>query len=46
MTGPRSTKFVRGYGFQGGNQADLNFRAPGFGVEFKKAALDPIVRCD
>jgi len=43
LTGPRSTKFVRGYGFQGGNQANLNYRAPGFGVEFKKSALDPIV---
>ncbi len=43
VKGARSAKFVRGYGFQGGNRADLNTRAPGFGAEWKKALLDPAV---
>ena len=40
---PRSGKFVRGYGFQGGNRVAFNFRAPGFGAAYKKAVLDPVV---
>jgi choline dehydrogenase-like flavoprotein len=41
--GPRSPKFVRGYGFQGGNNLDINWRTPAFGDEWKKALLDPVV---
>jgi choline dehydrogenase-like flavoprotein len=43
VNGPRSKNFVRGYGFQGGHQVGLNFRASGFGAEWKKALLDPTV---
>ena len=41
MAGPRSKKFVRGYGFQGGNRLELNWPAPGFGDGWKKSLLDP-----
>jgi choline dehydrogenase-like flavoprotein len=41
-TGPKSTQFLRGYGFQGGwGGPDFNWRAPGFGATFKKALLEP-----
>ena len=43
MKGPRTKNFVRGYGFQGGNAVELNYGAPGFGAEWKKALLDPVV---
>jgi choline dehydrogenase-like flavoprotein len=43
MQGPRSSKFVRGYGFQGGNRLDINWRTPAFGAEWKKSLLDPVV---
>jgi choline dehydrogenase-like flavoprotein len=45
MNGPRSTRFVRGFGFQGGNQLDLKWRFPpeGFGAAWKQSLLDPIV---
>ena len=37
MSGPRHKEtFVRGYGFQGGNNVALNFRAPGFGAELEE----------
>ena len=41
--GPRSKKFLRGYGFQGGGGAEFNWKAPGFGEAFKKAINDPVV---
>src|SRR5579863_490800 len=37
--GPRS-KFLRGYGYQGGGGVGFNFDAPGFGAAFKKGLLD------
>ena len=40
--GPRSKNFIRGYGFQGGGGASFNWNAPGFGVAFKRAMLDPV----
>jgi choline dehydrogenase-like flavoprotein len=43
MAGPRSKKFVRGYGFQGGNRLELNWPAPGFGERWKKSLLDPVL---
>ena len=43
INGPRSQEFVRGYGFQGGNRAGFNVAAAGFGAEWKKALLDPVV---
>ncbi len=42
MNGPRSTEFIRGFGFQGGGGSSFNLNAPGFGAAFKKAALDPV----
>ncbi len=36
-------KFLRGYGFQGGGSTSFNWRAPGFGEEFKKGFRDPVV---
>jgi len=38
--GPRSTKFLRGFGYQGGGGSNFNLAAPGFGEAFKKAVLD------
>jgi hypothetical protein len=36
-------KFLRGYGFQGGGSTSFNWRAPGFGEEFKKGFRDPVI---
>jgi choline dehydrogenase-like flavoprotein len=41
--GPRSKQFLRGYGFQGGGSVSFNWRAPGFGDEFRKSMRDPVV---
>jgi choline dehydrogenase-like flavoprotein len=41
--GPRSTKFLRGFGYQGGGDVGFNWGAPGFGVAYKKALLEPKV---
>jgi choline dehydrogenase-like flavoprotein len=40
--GAKSTKFLRGYGFQGGGAADFNWKAPGFGQAFKDQLKSPI----
>ncbi len=36
-SGPRSTAFVRGYGFQGGESFAFDWRKPGFGAEWVRA---------
>ncbi len=41
---PRDKRFLRGYGFQAGGHADFNWAAPGFGDEYKKALLGPVVK--
>src|SRR5262245_9900542 len=41
--GPRSKRFLRGYGFQGGGSMSFNMNAPGFGAAFKKSVHDPVV---
>jgi choline dehydrogenase-like flavoprotein len=41
--GPRSKRFLRGYGFQGGGDASFRLDAPGFGDAYKKSLLDPRV---
>ncbi len=41
--GPRSKKFLRGYGFQGGGDVGFNRGAPGFGMAYKKAIQEPVV---
>jgi len=38
--GPRYTRFLRGYGYQGGGGFGFNFRAPGFGEAYKKALTE------
>jgi choline dehydrogenase-like flavoprotein len=35
--GPRSARFIRGYGFQGGAAPNFNFEAEGFGAAYKAA---------
>jgi glucoside 3-dehydrogenase (cytochrome c) catalytic subunit len=41
--GPKSTKFLRGYGYQGGwGGLDFNWNAGGFGDAFKKALQEPM----
>ncbi len=40
-SGPRS-KFLRGYGYQGGGGVKLNWGATGFGEAYKKGILDPV----
>ncbi len=40
INGPRSKKFLRGYGFQGGNRVELGWDAPGFGDSWKRALLE------
>jgi choline dehydrogenase-like flavoprotein len=41
--GPRSKRFLRGFGYQGGGATDFNWMAPGFGAAFKAALREPIV---
>src|SRR5438046_2630807 len=41
--GPRSKRFLRGYGFQVGAGIDFNWTASGFGEAYKKALLEPRV---
>ncbi|NUR54317.1 MAG: GMC family oxidoreductase [Acidobacteria bacterium] len=42
--GPKSKKFLRGYGYQGGwGGADFNWSAPGFGDAFKTALMEPVI---
>jgi choline dehydrogenase-like flavoprotein len=36
--GPRSKKFLRGYGYEGHGEPSFNLQAPGFGEAYKKAA--------
>jgi choline dehydrogenase-like flavoprotein len=39
--GPRSKDFLRGYGYEGGGgRSGFNFRAPGFGEDYKAAVRD------
>jgi choline dehydrogenase-like flavoprotein len=40
--GAKSSKFLRGYGFQGGGAADFNWKAPGFGQAFKDQLKAPV----
>ncbi len=39
--GPRSKKFLRGYGYEGEGSTNFNWRAAGFGEAFKRGILDP-----
>ena len=39
--GPRTKRFLRGYGFQGGQGTTFSFDAPGFGEAYKKAVRQP-----
>ncbi len=41
--GPRSKRFLRGFGYQGGGSTDFNFAAPGFGDAWKASLRDPVV---
>jgi glucoside 3-dehydrogenase (cytochrome c) catalytic subunit len=41
-SGPRSRKFLRGYGYQGGGGVRFNWRAPGFGAAYKQALKEPV----
>jgi choline dehydrogenase-like flavoprotein len=40
---PRSSKFLRGFGYQGEGDVSFNWRAPGFGDAYKKALIEPKV---
>jgi choline dehydrogenase-like flavoprotein len=42
MNGPRETKYLRGFGFQGGGSTSFRMNAPGYGEAFKKGVLDPL----
>jgi choline dehydrogenase-like flavoprotein len=42
--GPRSPSFVRGFGFQGGEQAAFDWRKPGFGAEWVKSVRSSVAR--
>jgi choline dehydrogenase-like flavoprotein len=37
----RTKRFLRGYGFQGGQSTSFRFDAPGFGEAYKQAVRDP-----
>ena len=41
--GPPSKTFLRGYGFQGRSSTSFNFAAAGFGEQYKKGVLDPVI---
>jgi choline dehydrogenase-like flavoprotein len=43
MNGPKSKRFLRGFGYQGGGSTDFNWTAPGFGDAWKAALRDPVV---
>ncbi len=43
QNGPRSKKFLRGYGFQGSGGVGFNMGAAGFGMAYKKAIQEPVV---
>lgn len=38
--GPRSSRFIRGYGFQGGSAPNFSFDAEGFGESYKRAVKE------
>ena len=38
---PPYKKFLRGYGYEGESTTDFNWKAPGFGMAYKKALLEP-----
>jgi choline dehydrogenase-like flavoprotein len=38
--GPRSARFIRGYGFQGGSAPNFSFDAEGFGESYKRAVKE------
>jgi choline dehydrogenase-like flavoprotein len=38
----KHSKFIRGYGYQGGADVEFNFAAEGYGASFKKAVKDGI----
>jgi choline dehydrogenase-like flavoprotein len=42
MNGPRETKYLRGFGFQGGGSTSFRMNAPGYGEAFKRGVLDPL----
>jgi glucoside 3-dehydrogenase (cytochrome c) catalytic subunit len=39
--GPSYKKFLRGYGYEGESHTGFNWGAPGFGMAYKKALLEP-----
>lgn len=41
LNGPRSKKFLRGYGYEGSGEIDFHRNAPGFGEAFKEKVLEP-----
>jgi len=43
VNGPRDTRFLRGYGFQGGGSTSFSFDAAGFGNAYKQALRDGVV---
>lgn len=40
LRGPRSKKFLRGYGYQGSGAVNFKWDAPGFGKAYKRGILD------
>jgi choline dehydrogenase-like flavoprotein len=38
----KDSRFLRGYGFQGGGGTSFNWKAPGYGADFKKSLVDPV----
>ncbi|HEX9190273.1 MAG TPA: GMC family oxidoreductase [Vicinamibacteria bacterium] len=42
----RTKRFLRGYGFQGGQDTSFRFDAPGFGEAYKRAVRDPASSVD
>jgi choline dehydrogenase-like flavoprotein len=38
----KHSRFIRGYGYQGGADADFNFKAEGYGASLKKAVKDGV----
>lgn len=42
--GPKSSKFLRGYGYEGGGGTRFNRGAPGFSIAYKEAVLEPVHR--
>jgi len=46
LNGPRHSRFIRGYGYQGGADMSFRFSAEGFGASYKAAVTQGVYRAE